>query len=98
MPVYEFECRRCGSRGEVFARRVTGDVVAPACPNAGREKGHVMARAISHFSQHLSLTTKLAEAEATFGKEVDAAMGPEPDIGRLARRMDRVGKDLPPPE
>lgn len=96
MPLYEFVCAKCGQRSEVFSRRITADPPAPACPDAGRERGHVMNRAMSRFAQHLDLSTKLAVAEATFGKEVDAAMGPEPDVGRLARRMDRVGKGLPP--
>lgn len=40
----------------------------------------------------------MAEAEAKFGKEVDAAMGPGPDVGRMARRYEKLSKDLPPPE
>jgi hypothetical protein len=41
------------------------------------------------------MADQLAEAEAKFGQEVDAAMGPEPDVGRLARRYESLAKDLP---
>ncbi|HMO54782.1 MAG TPA: hypothetical protein PJ994_09785 [Tepidiformaceae bacterium] len=51
---------------------------------------------MSSFVRHLTEGDKLAEAEATYGAEVEAAMGSEPDIGRLARRYDRLSSDLPP--
>jgi hypothetical protein len=57
-----------------------------------------MRRVMSRFARHLDMQTKLADAEATWGKEVDAAMGAEPDVGRLARRYEGLAKDLPPPE
>ena len=53
---------------------------------------------MSGFAHHLSFAAKVAEAEATYGAEVDAAMGPEPDIGKFARRYDEASKDLPPGE
>lgn len=40
---------------------------------------------------------QLAKHEAKFGKEVDAAMGPEPDVGRYARRYESLSKRLPVP-
>jgi putative FmdB family regulatory protein len=97
MPFYEFQCAACGARAEVFARRMTDDVPTPACPSES-SSGHEMRRVVSRFAQHLDMATKLAEAEATYGKEVNAVMGPEPDVGRFARRFDTIGKDLPPSE
>lgn len=82
----------------VFVRSMTSVVTPPACPNAQCKKSNPMRRAISKFAQQFDLETKLAEAEAKYGKEVDGAMGPEPDIGKYVRRYDRLAKDLPPPE
>jgi hypothetical protein len=41
------------------------------------------------------MADQLVEAEAKFGKEVDAAMGVEPDVGRYAERYERLAKNLP---
>ncbi len=95
MPLYEFQCAKCGARGEVFTRSVTAPIEPPRCPDAGRAKGHQMQRVVSRFARHLTMADQLAEAEAKFGKEVDAAMGPEPDVGRYARRYSERAKDLP---
>jgi hypothetical protein len=57
-----------------------------------------MQRVVSLFARHLTVADQLAEAEAKWGKEVDAAMGPEPDVGRLARRYGELAKDLPAPD
>lgn len=97
MPLYEFRCKHCGARDEVFVRSMTADVAAPACPNAGAAGAHVMDRAVSRFARHMTERDQLAEAEARWGKEVDAAMGPEPDVGRMARRYETLSKDLPGP-
>jgi|GEM_PF-992292 putative FmdB family regulatory protein len=96
MPLYEFQCKRCGARTEVFVRRATNEVPAPSCPESSREAGHEMVRVVSAFVRHLTLKDKIAEAEAKFGKEVDAAMGPPPDVGKYARRYEQLAKDLPP--
>ncbi|MGE5596412.1 MAG: FmdB family zinc ribbon protein [Hyphomicrobiales bacterium] len=96
MPLYEFQCARCGARDEVFARSVNADVKAPECPEAKGEPGHEMRRIVSSFAQHKTVADQLAEAEAKFGKEVDAAMGPEPDVGRYARRYGELAQGLPP--
>ena len=98
MPLYEFACERCGARDEVFRRRATGEAEPPPCPAAPHTTGHRMRRVVSGFAHHLGFATKLAEAEATYGAEVDAAMGPEPDVGAYARRYERAAKDLPPDE
>lgn len=83
-------------RTEVFARSMSAEVAAPHC---GACKGKpVMVRALSKFARHLTDGDKMAEAEAKFGKEVDAAMGPMPDIGRYARRYTEKAKDLPTKE
>ena len=95
MPLYEFACEVCGARDEVFKQRVTSDVEPPPCPTAPDDAGHTMSRVMSGFAHHLSFATKVAEAEATYGAEVDAAMGPDPDIGKFARRYDEASKDLP---
>lgn len=97
MPIYEFRCTSCGGREEVFTRTVSQDLVAPACANAAcKSRGQAMVRAVTAFVRHMTESDKMAEAEAKWGKEVDAAMGPEPDVGKYARRFDTVGKDLPP--
>jgi putative FmdB family regulatory protein len=98
MPLYEFQCTKCGARDEVFTRRIQADVPAPACPQAGKEEGHEMRRVVSKFARHLTMADQLAEAEAKWGKEVDAAMGPEPDVGKYARRYESLAKNLPSPE
>jgi putative FmdB family regulatory protein len=95
MPLYEFQCATCGARDEVFTRSFTSDVKTPGCPAAGRQKGHEMRRVLSKFAQHKTLADQVAEAEARWGKEVDAAMGPEPDVGRMAKRYERLAADLP---
>jgi putative FmdB family regulatory protein len=98
MPLYEFQCPKCGSREEVFRRGVSASVAAPACSHAGAEAGHEMQRVVSKFAQHRTAADQLVEAEAKWGKEVESVMGPGPDVGRLARRYDRLAKDLPPPD
>ncbi|MGI8926103.1 MAG: FmdB family zinc ribbon protein [Tepidiformaceae bacterium] len=95
MPLYEFQCTECGTREEVFARSMSADVTAPACPAGKGGSAHEMRRIISQFARHLTMADQLAEAEANYGKEVDAAMGPEPDVGRMARRYDSLAKNLP---
>lgn len=55
-----------------------------------------MVRIVSGFARHLTLKDKIAEAEAKWGKEVDAAMGPPPDVGKYARRYEQLSKGLPP--
>jgi len=96
MPVYEFACKKCGSRAEVFARSMTAAVTVPKCADAGRERGHEMQRIISKVIRQRTLSDQLAEAEAKYGKEVDAALGRSPDVGKLARRYEKLAKDLPP--
>ncbi len=98
MPLYEFVCRRCGTREEVFRRRATGDVEPPPCPACPEDAEPQMRRIMSGFAHHLSFATKIAEAESTWGPEVDAAMGSEPDIGAATRRYEQAAKELPPGE
>lgn len=100
MPLYEFACGECGARAEVFRQRRAADgaIEPPPCPAAPGADGHRMARVMSGFAHHLGFATRLAEAEATWGAEVDAAMGPAPDVGRRARRYERAARELPPGE
>ena len=98
MPLYEFACEICGARDEVFRQRMTSDVEPPPCPVAPDDATHTMSRVMSGFAHHLSFATKVAEAEATYGAEVDAAMGPDSDISKYTRRYDEAAKDLPPGE
>lgn len=95
MPFYEYSCTKCGAREEVFARSYKSEISAPACKAAGREKGHQMQRVMSGFIRQRTLGDQLAEAEAKWGKEVEASMGPGPDVGKLARRYETLAKDLP---
>ena len=97
MPLYEFQCKQCGTREEVFLRSMQADVHAPDCPRANGEQGHEMRRILSAFARHATMADKLAEAEAKFGKEVDAVMGSDQDVGKYARRYDSLAKDLPSP-
>ncbi len=96
MPLYEFMCKKCGAQDEVFTRSVVAEVPAPKCPAAGNETGHEMKRIVSKFARHRTLSDQIEEAEAKFGKEVDAAMGPAPDVGKYARRYESLARDLPP--
>ena len=96
MPLYEFQCKKCGARDEVFTRSVNAEVKAPKCPAAEKgERGHTMQRIVSKFARHLTLADQIVEAEAKYGAEVDASMGPSPDIGKYARRYDDLAKNLP---
>lgn len=98
MPLYEFKCSKCGTVEEVFKRSIQTDVEPPPCPKRGKERGHQMRRIVSKFARHLTMADQLAEAEAKWGKEVDAAMGPEPDVGKYARRYESLSKGLPSPD
>lgn len=95
MPFYEYQCAKCGAKAEVFVRSVNTAANVPACPDAGRQTGHEMRRILSPFIRHMTEMDKLTEAEAKFGKEVDAALGPSPDVGKLARRYEKLTQDLP---
>ena len=98
MPLYEFACGRCGARAEVFRQRMTSDIEPPPCPAAPDDGEHQMRRVMSGFAHHLSFATKVAEAEATYGAEVDAAMGSDTEIEKYASRYEQASKDLPPGE
>jgi putative FmdB family regulatory protein len=98
MPLYEFQCPKCGSREEIFRRTIVADLEVPPCPNAGGEPGHDMRRVVSKFAQHKTVADQLADAEAKWGQEVESVMGPGPDVGRFARRYDELARDLPPPD
>ena len=79
----------------MFTRSVNSEAKAPVCPNAEGEEGHEMQRIVSSFARHLTVADQLAEAEAKFGKEVDAVMGDGPDVGRYARRYEKLAQGLP---
>lgn len=96
MPLYEFRCNACDAREEVFVRAIGDEVPVPECPKSPREPEHVMVRTMSPFQQHLTMRDKIEEAEARWGKEIDAAMGPEPDVDKYARRYEELARDLPP--
>ena len=98
MPFYEFRCTKCDARTETFLKRIPKAVEIPDCPAADGEAGHQMVQMMSLFQRHLSSKDKIAEAEAKYGAEVDAAMGPEPDVDKYARRYSELAKDLPPPD
>jgi hypothetical protein len=55
-----------------------------------------MKRIVSKFVRHKTIGDQLEEAEAKYGKEVEAAMGAEPDVGKYARRYESLAKNLPP--
>jgi putative FmdB family regulatory protein len=96
MPLYEFQCKKCGARDEVFTRSMSAEVKAPKCSKAPKgERGHTMQRIVSKFARHMTMADQIAEAEAKYGAEVEASMGPEPDVGRYARRYDELASNLP---
>ncbi len=97
MPLYEFHCPVCGAKDEVFTRSVHAELPPRSCPKSPGEPGHEMRRIVSPFARHRTVADQLAEAEARFGSEVDAAMGAHPDVGRMARRYDALAKNLPRP-
>jgi hypothetical protein len=97
MPVYEYRCPKCERIEEVFVRSLRSEVKAPMCRcDATKKRGTVMQRAPSLFAQHRTFQDQVTEAEAKYGKEVDAAMGTTPDVDVHARRYDSLSKDLPP--
>ena len=98
MPIYEFRCPDCGADESLFVRSMSATVTAPVCPDVRCKKTQPMARALSKFARHLTEGDQMVEAEAKWGKQMDSIMGPKPDIGRMARRYDRLAKDLPPSE
>jgi putative FmdB family regulatory protein len=95
MPLYEFLCPKCGATDEIFTRSLQAEMKIPACPNARGAKGHEMRRIVSKFAQHRTVADQIVEAEAKYGKEVEAALGAEPDVGKYARRYDSLAKNLP---
>lgn len=95
MPIYEFACDACGSKETVFKRSVVSAVDAPVCSKCAAGVSQ-MRRLWTKVAQHKTLSDQVADAEAKYGKELDAAMGPEPDVGRFARRYEKLSKDLPP--
>lgn len=97
MPVYEYQCSKCGSRTEVFARRIDVSLPPPACPasRGDLDGAHQMQRVLSRFQRLLTEADKIAEAEAKYGKEVNAALGATPDVGKLSRRYENLAGELP---
>lgn len=85
----------CGAKDEIFVRSMLTQQTPPPCPKHPDAAEHRMIRAISQFQRHMTEADKLADAEARWGPEVEAAMGPEPDVGSYARRYERLAKDLP---
>jgi putative FmdB family regulatory protein len=83
VPVYEYRCENCGALEERWFRRLQ-DVATPDCPNCNRP----MARAVSAFAAHRDTAGKIEDAEARYGAEFDAKMGPEPDWGEYAGGFD----------
>jgi putative FmdB family regulatory protein len=95
MPLYEYQCNACASRQEIFVRSMTATVSAPTCTRKGCKGDSV--RVISRVVRRLTEADQMAEAEAKFGKQVNDVLGPSPDVGKHARRYERLSKDLPAP-
>jgi len=64
----------------------------------GEATAHEMQRIVSLFLRHLTEADKVAAAEAKYGKEVNAALGATPDVGKLSRRYEGLAKSLPRPD
>ena len=99
MPLYEYRCTRCGAREEVLVRSLNAEVKLPKCPKAEKgERGHKMERILSRFARQYSDVEKLEQAEARWGSEVEAMMGPSGDIDRGVRAYDKLSEGLPSKE
>jgi putative FmdB family regulatory protein len=73
MPVYEYQCRSCGTRFSQFYKSsssATGPVACTACGTPDAQ------RAISTFQVHQTLKTQLEQLDPRFDKEIDSAMAP----------------------
>ena len=95
MPLYEYQCNICATRQELFVRSMTATLAPPACTKKAC-KGETV-RVISKVVRRLTEADQMAEAEAKWGKQVNDVLGPSPDVGRHARRYERLSKDLPAP-
>ena len=93
MPLYEFLCTKCGATEEVFTRSVQAEVHFPDCPKAGKEQGHQMRRIVSKFAQHKTVADQLVEAEAKWGKEVEAGDGPRAGHRQVRPPLRQPGKE-----
>jgi putative FmdB family regulatory protein len=85
MPIYAYDCRACGARTEVYARRV-GAEVAPVCKNCGST---ALKRAISAFAFQRDFASQMASLDPVYRKRIDAAIAstPEADPMRLLAKL-----------
>ncbi|MEK7873235.1 MAG: zinc ribbon domain-containing protein [Chloroflexota bacterium] len=91
MPIYEFLCRTCGQKSNVFVQSVNS-ALPSACPACG---AHDLTRLISSFAYHKSESTRLEEAGDPMSPGPDYYKDPR-NIGRWAEtRMKQMGADMP---
>ncbi|HLZ30680.1 MAG TPA: zinc ribbon domain-containing protein [Chloroflexota bacterium] len=85
MPLYEYQCRRCEVRTEVFQRRMDTprEAVCEACGSRDLE------RAYAPFATYRSELDKLRELDPKYYRQVDRAIAatPEADPMRHLKRL-----------
>jgi putative FmdB family regulatory protein len=85
MPLYEYQCRRCEVRTEVFQRSMHAlrEPVCEACGSGDLE------RAYTPFATYRSEVDKLRELDSKYYRRVDQAIAatPEADPMRHLNRM-----------
>lgn len=92
MPVYEFQCKDCKQRTNIFVKSIS-EHLSPVCPKC---RGKNMARLISSFAYHKSIATIHEEAgEPTMFPGSDYYKDPR-NIGRWTeKRMKELGTEMP---
>jgi len=96
MPLYEYQCRRCDVRTEVFQRRLDAprEAICEACGSSDLE------RAYAPFATYRSEVDKLRELDPKYYQRVDQAIArtPEADPMRHLQRLRRFDSASEPGE
>ena len=85
MPVYVYSCPECGTRVEVFIRRIVGEPPG-RCGHCGATG---LERVISPFAVMRNLASQLANLDPMYRRRIDDAIArtPEADPMRLLSKM-----------
>jgi putative FmdB family regulatory protein len=85
MPLYDYRCRRCEVRTEIFQRRMDA-ACEPVCAACGSSD---LERAYAPFATYRSEVDKLRELDPKYYRQVDQAMAAtsEADPMRHLNRM-----------
>jgi putative FmdB family regulatory protein len=89
MPIYEYRCRSCGKKTNVFVRTVRSPVHA-ACEHCG---GRRLSRLMSKFAVHRGASSASDDLDDLAGVDEDDPRS----VARWARRMaEESGEELGP--